>query len=299
MKMFMIKSNRLKQSNRTPMVPRQPEHAFTLIELLVVLAMVTLLVMTLLPALAKAKYPSMASNCAANFRQWVVMANVYASDDAQGSLPSFPVVNTGGNPTDVSINFIPNLVPYGMTIAMNFCPARPLDWDVANQQFHDGYNGQTAKHRFISTIDDLNWWVCYERYSGNFAKLIHLWWVPRETNLPDRGPATPDGGSLFPWANWGATVSAPVGALPWPLKTSDISVSQQPIISDYAESGSGSQDIGTLKPPVAGQIGWGHFYNGSLQSLNVGFADGHVETHNRNAIQWQFTGNIGAQSYFY
>jgi prepilin-type processing-associated H-X9-DG protein len=224
------------------------------------------------------------------------MTGVYATDDAQGSMPSFPVNNAGGNPTDVSLNFIANLEPYGMTIPMYFCPARPSDWDVANDQFK---NAPLNKHRYISTIADLNIWVSQARYSGNFAKLIHLWWVPRETNLSGRGPATPSGGSLFPWPNWGATVSAPVGALPWPLKTSDTSVSQQPIISDYAESGTGTQDIGSLPPPVAGKIGWGHFYNGSLQSLNVGYADGHVETHNRNAIQWQFTGNIGAQSYFY
>ena len=273
--------------------------AFTLMELLVVIAIIAIGTAMVLPALAKAKYPSMASNCAANFRQWVVMANVYASDDAQGSMPSFPVVNTGGNPTDVSINFIPNLVPYGMTIAMNFCPARPTDWDVANQQFHDGYNGQTGKHRFIQSMNDFNWWVCYARYNGNFAKLIHLWWVPRETNLAGRGPATPDGGSLFPWPNWGATVNAPVGALPWPLKTSDTSISQQPIISDLAESGTGSTNIDSLPPPVAGQIGWGHFYNGTLQSVNAAYADGHVETHTRENMAWQYTGNSGSQSYFY
>src|ERR1035441_6164988 len=105
----MSKLSRLKQLDRTPSVPVQPEHAFTLIELLVVLAMVTLLTMTLLPALAKTKYPSMVSNCTANYKQWVQMASVYASDDAQGSMPSFPVLNCGGNPTDVSAQFIPNL----------------------------------------------------------------------------------------------------------------------------------------------------------------------------------------------
>ncbi len=283
------------------MVPRQPEHAFTLIELLVVLAMVTLLAMTLLPALAKAKYPSLVSSCAANYRQWVVMANVYASDDAQGSMPSFNCGAAGGNPTDVATAFIPNLVPYGMTIVMNFCPARPGDFDVANQQFRDGFNGQLPKRRFIQTIDDLNWWICYERYNGNFAKLIHLWWVPRETILSGRGPTMPDGGSLFPWPNWGGPVNAPAGALPWPQKTSDASVSKQPIISDLAEYNGSSTNINIndIPNPVAGQIGWGHFYNGTLQSLNVGYADGHVETHTRENIAWQYSGNLGNQSYFY
>ena len=32
-----------------------------------------------------------------------------------------------------------------------------------------------------------------------------------------------------------------------------------------------------------------HFYDGSLNSINLGFADGHVETHNRGSIGWQFT----------
>jgi hypothetical protein len=31
----------------------------------------------------------------------------------------------------------------------------------------------------------------------------------------------------------------------------------------------------------------------------VGYADGHVDTHNHITIQWQFTGNDDAQSYFY
>jgi prepilin-type processing-associated H-X9-DG protein len=94
-------------------------------------------------------------------------------------------------------------------------------------------------------------------------------------------------------------VNAPVGALPWPSKLSDKSARLQPVISDLAEVGTSSHLLSAIAPPVAGQIGWGHFYNGSLQSLNVGYADGHVDTHNRISIQWQFTGNLGNQSYFY
>jgi prepilin-type N-terminal cleavage/methylation domain-containing protein/prepilin-type processing-associated H-X9-DG protein len=295
----MSKSNRLKQSNRTPMVPRQPEHAFTLIELLVVLAMVTLLAMTLLPALAKAKYPSMVSNCAANFRQWVEMANVYASDDAQGSMPSFPVLDSGGNPTDVATNFIFNLIPYGMTMTMNFCPVRPQDWDVANAQFH------AVMHRYMQNIADLNYWfsaVGLRSVNGGYSKLIHLWWVPRPTTLSGYGlpvpiPGHPTPGSLFPWPGY-PVGNAPAGALPWPLKTSDASVSKQPIISDYTECGS-TVDINQIPPPVTGKLGYAHFYNGSLQSVNVGYADGHVDLHIRAAMAWQYTGNNGNNTYYY
>jgi prepilin-type processing-associated H-X9-DG protein len=42
-----------------------------------------------------------------------------------------------------------------------------------------------------------------------------------------------------------------------------------------------------------------HFYSGALSSINVCHADGHVDLHNPPAINWQFTGNAGAQSYFY
>ena len=61
---------------------------------------------------------------------------------------------------------------------------------------------------------------------------------------------------------------------------------------------------GTNQAALCGNL-WGsapqtYTLDGStLSSINVGYADGHVETHNRIAIQWQFTGNGGAESYFY
>jgi prepilin-type N-terminal cleavage/methylation domain-containing protein/prepilin-type processing-associated H-X9-DG protein len=281
---------------------------FTLIELLVVIAIIAILAAMLLPALSKAKFRALVLNCSSNYKQWATMANVYATDDSRGSLPSFPCLQAGGNPTDVSVNFIANLVPYGMTMTMYFCPARPSDWDVANQQFHDGYGGLPAQHRFISTMTDLENWVNKARSNnGGFAKLIHLWWVPRETSLSNFGLPQPDGGSFFPWPT---PTTAPVGALPWPLKSSDTSIAVQPIISDYTETGGNSASTpndlsgiqnGEMKalhtsPP---QITYAHFYNGSLRSVNVGFADGHVDTHNSIAITWQYTGNAGQNSYFY
>jgi prepilin-type processing-associated H-X9-DG protein len=245
----------------------------------VVLAMVTLLAMTLLPALAKTKYPSMVSNCTANYKQWVQMANVYASDDPQGCMPSFKTTFSAGNPTDVATNFLSNLVPYGMTVAMNFCPVRPGDLDTANNWF---YMNGVPSHRYMQSVGDVNQWFTSTRpggrsVNGGYAKLLHEWWVPRF-----------NGSQLFPVTDGTGGTSVPAGALPWPLKTSDTSVALQPIISDLAEANAGSKDPGSIQnnAPYLNA----HFYNGSLSSINVGFADGRVETHNAVSIQWQYTG---------
>jgi prepilin-type N-terminal cleavage/methylation domain-containing protein/prepilin-type processing-associated H-X9-DG protein len=273
---------------------------FTLIELLVVIAIIAILAAILLPALAKAKFRSLVVNCGSNYRQWATMSNVYATDDAQGCMPSFICNMAGGNPTDVATNFISNLIPYGMTMTMYFCPVRPGDMDVANSRFF------TMAHRPMLTIADLNYWFSSKSpgrsVNGGYSKLIHLWWVPRPTTLRGYGPdvtipgqSTP--GSLFPWPGYPAG-NAPVSAVPWPQKTSDTSASQQPIISDYTECGT-AVDITQIPPPVTGQLGYAHFYNGSLQSVNVGFADGHVDLHIRIAMAWQFTGNNGNNTYYY
>jgi prepilin-type N-terminal cleavage/methylation domain-containing protein/prepilin-type processing-associated H-X9-DG protein len=274
---------------------------FTLIELLVVIAIIAILAAILLPALAKAKFRSLVVNCGSNYRQWATMSNVYATDDSQGCMPSFICHNAGGNPTDVATNFISNLIPYGMTMPMYFCPVRPGDMDVANAQFY------AVAHRPMLTINDLNYWFSttgqYGRsVNGGYSKLIHLWWVPRPTTLSGYGPPVPipgqsTAGSLFPWPGYPAG-NAPVSSVPWPLKTSDTCASQQPIISDYTECG-GTVDITQIPPPATGKLGYAHFYNGSLQSVNVGFADGHVDLHIRIAMAWQFTGNNGQNTYYY
>jgi len=60
--------------------------------------------------------------------------------------------------------------------------------------------------------------------------------------------------------------------------------------SDLAKASATSTDVNTIPNTDV------YFYNNSLSSINVGFADNHVETHNRISIQWQYTDE---SSYYY
>jgi prepilin-type N-terminal cleavage/methylation domain-containing protein len=284
---------------------RLTKHAFTLIELLVVIVSIAILAAMLLPALAGAKYPSKLANCVSNFKQWSAMCNVYAGDDPDGKYPSFYCGNAGGNPTDIATNFLTNLLPYGMTVPMYFCPVRQAEFDTANLQVHMGSppilpltaTPLPAQGHDIQSVYDLMLWVQARSNNGSFAKLIHDWYVPRmdSSNIPyplHKSYPAPDY----------AVGCAPPNCPGWPVKPSDKFVTTQPIITDIAEIVANITDVVTgdaAVPKLAQNPNNAHQYNGLLQSINVAFGDGRVETHVPANIHWQYSGNGNSDAYFY
>jgi len=252
--------------NRT-LLTLQPLRAFTLIELLVVIAILAILAALLLPALTRAKFQAKVTACTSNYRQWGIAANVYAADNTRGLLPSFNMPTTGLNPWDVSPEMVPKLEPFGLTVPMWFCPVRPSDYQDADQWFRKMNSG-----RGISNTTDLNRYLVH-RY-GNFALLNHDWWVPRTL---DNSPT-----KLFPNPGLPGTVTRTKDG--WPRKLDDAVAAFQPIISDLTAA------EGVRVTNVAKAFG-GHRFANNLRSVNLGYADGHVELRPRSIIQWQHSGN--------
>jgi prepilin-type processing-associated H-X9-DG protein len=202
----------------------------------------------------------------------------------------------GGNPTDVWTNFVTQMADYGLTVPMFFCPARPADYNNANN-WYSTYYQQVFHHTStgITSIGALNsYFMSQTTYdnipgrsqNGNYSKLYWSWWVPRYNGKLVSS-------SLFPGTNYNvnSTGQVPPGSIGWPLKPSDTSAGRSPILSDVAEGATGSAS----SPPAVSTIANidAHFYGGVLDSINVCFGDGHVELHGKNIVQWQYSAEAG------
>jgi len=151
--------------------PASKRSAFTLIELLVVIAIIAILAALLLPALAGAKFRAKVVSCTSNFKQWTVVANMYAGDWGE-NLPRFDLVSgTGDYGWDVGPTACNSLIPYGLTVPLWFCPVRPDEMSKANTW------GVSKNGHPIANVAELTQYL-NQAYSQEII-LNFDYWIPR------------------------------------------------------------------------------------------------------------------------
>jgi len=156
---------------------------------------------------------------------------------------------------------------------MWFCPTRPDEFDTLNKMLF------TDVGRYIVSTDDLNLALSLVYGTPNLCVINHAWWVPRQVV---GAPAQ----YVFPSPTSGLGQCRTTDG--WPVRTTDLKVGLQPIISDYCYTPGPSLQTNVNLAAA------GHSYDGSLRAVNLTFVDGHVEAHPRSIIQWQYFGNTAA-----
>lgn len=268
---------------RHPRAGAKRRPGFTLVELLVVIAILGVLAGLLLPSFARSRLRAKVAVCANNYRQWGVAANAYASDDRGGRFPAFPLPISkmkgygGLSPWFVAHEMVTNMGTYGIEVPLWFCPTRP-----GELRLHETMFKSVARGGSMATVADLS--QAYRAQNPIFAGISHSWWVPRP--LEETGTVFPPSGT--------SSSRVPEG---WPTKPDDPMVSTQPIISD-AYWTDWNETRTAVNIGAYGSMGHRLTVLSPVQSLNVGFGDGHVETRPAARLQWQLN-NLGSTTYLY
>jgi type II secretory pathway pseudopilin PulG len=282
---------------------------FTLTELVVVVGVITLLTVTLLPALAGSKFRDQLAMCTANCRQWGVGMMTYASDHRDyfpaGTLPA----TAGGDPWDVANSFLSDMAAYGVNNPKTwFCPVRPWTYAGADTLCRNNLN-----HPLMTITNDVAYLFAYNgKWPGpDFEQMASSW-----LNTPGLGTGAGyepwvkrpiSGGGFFPSIYTTSGVLNPNRNSPyeWLQKSSDPHAAVMPILTDIIVSLSGYHNPSTLNAVGLKAVGPGQGHpaggsqNGMIQSDNLTFGDGHVETHQASQIFWRYPANGANYTSFY
>ena len=259
--------------------------SFTLIELLVVISIIALLVALLLPALARARRAANVAVCSSNLKQYALGLTVYATEFSGGSYP----------PND--------LQGWGDVLKV---------WSSASQAFVRVWPDKTKALTLFEQV------IC----GGNMRML----WCPLDTiyfpSLSNPNAIDPN----WPWLRYDdrfgenymcgymrlANLS---GTLPkdW-LNSGNLYDSGPPLDVGNAQDAIVT-DMQLAAPSYLFSVHmdkWGAYNEGELRQFrenNVGYADGHVETHGGQARfdqdlypyypQMKYVGGAGNQRYVY
>ena len=260
--------------------------AFTLIELLVVIAIIAILAALLLPALAAAKYRALVSQCSSNCHQWGISFMDYTIDH-DSFFPNEPVVGSGGDTWDVAPAYITDMALYGVNDPrMWFCPVRGWVYNAANAavQHHFG-------RPLTIVTNDIMWLFTFNgTWPPGFEELASSY------NANSYNPNVVVSAGYMPWNMRinGAAGLAPsiTGTVPvnspyqFLQKSSDPHASLMPVLTDIVLSLPQTTNVASLDPGVGHPAGASP--SGKLQSTDLVYGDGHVETHQAPAIQWRF-----------